>query len=207
MRMKAHLRLSLSLLAVVIGFGSQWNCTIQIGPPAAPQKPAPKPVAPPPASGCVNQQPTYTLGEEAPLPNEYAIVVGEFKPEKGKEAEAAAAAYQLSAKLREKRVFNSIWKKANGTIMVTVGKYGTRKQAEGKLKAIRDRGFPEACVDQPSSPADFVVPNAECVDCEPVIVKDDSCPECVVVMFLIIVFVVIVIASHAKNKPSDKGKC
>lgn len=206
MRMKAHLKLLLSLVAVVIGFGSQWNCTIQIGPPAAPQKPAPKPVPPPPASGCVNQQPTYALGEDAPLPNEYSIVVGQFKPKKGQEAETAAAAYKLSAKLREKRIYNSIWEKADGTIMVTVGKYGTRKQAEEKLKAIRDRGFPDACVDQPSSPADFVVPNADCPDCEPQPPKDDSCPECVVVMFLIIVFVVILIASQAKNKPSEKGK-
>ncbi len=199
MHMKAHLRLLISLFAVVIGFGSQWNCTIQIGPPEAPEKKAPAPApAPAPVSGCVNQQPTYTLGEEAPHPSEYAIVVGKFKPEQ------KAEAHRLSAELRAKRVFNSVWiKTADGTIMVTVGRYGTKKQAEDKLKAVRDRGYPEACVDQPSSAADFAVANAECPDCEPKPKPEPEWPP-ILIMFTIIVIVVLVVA-YSTN--TTKKKC
>lgn len=151
---KSNLKLFFSLLAVVLGFGSQWNCTIQIGE----QRPTPPGTDTPPASGsgCVNQMPTYTLGEP-PNKDEYTIIAKEFKLSKTtkpeQEARLWAEAQAVSAQLRARRVHNSIWKQPDGSaIVVSVGRYFTEKQANDKLGAILARGFDEAYVGKPIYP-------------------------------------------------------
>ncbi len=150
--MKSHLKLIFSLLAVVIGFGSQWNCTIQIGDGNKPQEVTQAvPQGPSPSSGCVNQMPTYTLGEP-PSKDEYTIIVREFMPKKPGDFERLwAEAYGVSAELRAKRVHNSVWPQEDGSIAISVGRYFTEKQALDKLPAIQARGYSEAYVAKPKT--------------------------------------------------------
>lgn len=152
MHMKSNLKLAVSLVAIVIGFGSQWNCTIQIGNPPN-QSGGGGDAQPSAGPGCVNQMPTYTLGEP-PSKEEYAIIVKEFKPPKNpaEYERFLAEAQGLSATLRTQRVHNSIWEQFDGAIVVSVGRYFTEKQAEDKLAAIHARGHSKAYVARPRTP-------------------------------------------------------
>lgn len=142
--MKSNLKLVLSLFAILLGFGSQWNCTIQFGEASAPQQEA---APPPPSYGCMNQQPVYTLGER-PSKDEYTIIVQEFG------AKQSAEAHRLSAELRATRVYNSVWPQVDGMIAVSVGRYWTKKQAEDKLRGIHARGYTDAYVAKPKTKAE-----------------------------------------------------
>lgn len=142
MHMKSNLKLTFSLVAIILGFGSQWNCTIQVGQ----QNPPTPQVDPPPATyGCMNQQPTYTLGERPSL-DEYTIIVQKFK------LHEASAAHGLAADLRAKRVHNSVWPDGDKTLAVSVGRYWTKKQAEDKLRGLHERGYTDAYVAKPKAP-------------------------------------------------------
>lgn len=153
--MKANLKLFFSLLAVVVGFGSQWNCTIQFG-NQTPSGGASGEEAVSPSSGCMNQMPTYTLGEP-PNKDEYTVIAQEFEiKESMKDAEIArlwSDAQAVSADLRAKRAHNSVWKQPDGSaIVVSVGRYFTEKQAKDKVPAIIKRGYPNAKVGKPLYP-------------------------------------------------------
>jgi hypothetical protein len=151
---KSNLRLFFSLLAVVIGFGSQWNCTIQIGDGGAKggggqAQDAGSSTGPSSGSGCFNQMPAYTLGEP-PSKEEYTIFVKVYAPKKPGDSERFwAEAHGLSAELRAKRIHNSIWPQDDGSIAVSVGRYFTEKQALDKLPALHARGYDEAYVGKP----------------------------------------------------------
>lgn len=180
MQMKAQIRFIVGLLAVVVGFGSQWNCTITIG--DAGNKGGGPPPAPPASYGCMNQHPTYTLGEP-PAQDEFTIIIREFKP-----AEAARA-YDLSTELRSRRVYNSIWTQFDGSVVVSVGRYWTEKQAEDKLRALIDRGYHMAHIAKPRTPPVGPV--------RPVGPQIDIAA---VVAMLFIVVLVVLAVSQAKNK-------
>ena len=185
--MKSNLKLIFSLLAVVIGFGSQWNCTIQIGekPPGGSTE-----TTTPSGSGCVNQMPTYTLGEP-PNKDEYSIIVKEFKVKKEVDyPQFKSAAIAISADLRAKRVHNSVWDRKD-KIYVTVGRYFTENQALAKLPAIQMRGYPDAYVGKPNT--------------DP-IEKEDCCPPPTTIdwagvfaMMIIVVLVILAAASQTKK--------
>ncbi|NUO80733.1 hypothetical protein HUU05_11685 [candidate division KSB1 bacterium] len=164
----------------MVGFGSQWNCTIQIGEPGKGQGESPQ--SPPASHGCMNQHATYTLGE-TPAQNEYTIIVKEFK------AEDYDRACALSAELRAKRVHNMIWPQIDGSYVVSVGRYWTEKQAEDKLQAIQDRGYPKAYVAMPKTEKDIKKPPPPSVDVAGI-----------VAMLIVVTLVVLAVATQAKNK-------
>ncbi len=191
LHVKSNLKLFFSLLAVVLGFG----CTIQFGSGAGQQGGGGQEQAAPSGSGCVNQMPTYTLGEP-PNKDEYTIIAKEFKLTKAtkpeQEARLWSEAQAASAYLREKRVHNSVWKQPDGSaIVVSVGRYFTEKQANDKLGAILARGFDEAYVGKPVYP-------------KPRIVDDGNGPVAVdwagvVAMLVIVVLVILGVSSQTKK--------
>lgn len=191
--MKANLKLFLSLLAVVVVFGSQSSCTIQVAGCGPPPTGTTEEVASP-SSGCMNQMPTYSLGEP-PNKDEYTVIAQEFKIKKSmKEADIArlwSEAQAVSADLRAKRAHNSVWMHPDGSaIVVSVGRYFTEKQADDKLSAILRRGYPDAHVGKPLYPKK----------------KDDTQTTGgemdwagIVAMFIIVVLVLLGVSSQTKK--------
>ena len=191
--MKANLKLFLSLLAVVVGFGSQWNCTIQFG-NQTPSGGASGEEAVSPSSGCMNQMPTYSLGEP-PSKDEYTVIAQEFKIKKSmKEAEIArlwSEAQAVSADLRAKRAHNSVWMQPDGSaIVVSVGRYFTEKQANDKVSAIQTRGYPDAYVGKPVLPKKIIPPPSG---------GGSTDWAGIVAMFIIVVLVLLGVSSQTKK--------
>lgn len=82
-----------------------------------------------------------------------------------------------------------IWPQIDGSYVVSVGRYWTEKQAEDKLQAIQDRGYPKAYVAMPKTEKDIKKPPPPSVDVAGI-----------VAMLIVVTLVVLAVATQAKNK-------
>jgi hypothetical protein len=130
------------LFFMTMGFGSQWNCHVQVRPGCG-CVPPPRDNTPPapPEAGCVNSQPTYTSGDR--LRGEFTVIVREFPPR------LHSAAYEYASALRRRRINNYIFQRRNNNWVVAVGRYTTFDQAEKMQQALIEKGYVNAEVFTP----------------------------------------------------------
>ena len=123
------------LLLVIMGFGTQPACRVEVGPPT--NGPGGGDTAAPPPSGCVNSQPIYTSGER--LRGEFTVIVGEFP------LRSRSLAHEYSAELRKRRINNFIFqRRKNKNWVVAVGRFTTYEQADKMRLTLVDKGFDNA---------------------------------------------------------------
>lgn len=131
------------LFFMTVGFGSQWNCHVQVRPGCGCVPPPDRTTPPPPEAGCVNSQPAYTSGDR--LRGEFTVSVQEFPPR------LHSAAYEFASGMRRRRINNYIFQRRNNYWVVAVGRFTTFDQAEKMKESLIERGYYDAKVFTPLS--------------------------------------------------------
>ena len=152
--MKSKPLFALLLVAMLFGFGSQWNCICVLEDEHKHGSVTPPP--PPPSYGCVDRT-NFSIG--APAPNEYTVIVGVFGHHE------YGQAIELAGCLRKDRIRNFLYQTDEGKWVVAVGRYYNEQRAEQMKRVIQSKGYPHAHVRLPKGYEQHIEPHPPAGGC------------------------------------------
>ena len=141
--MKSQSLFTFMMIALLLVFGTHWNCTIEVDHNRNDTKNSSSSAESQKDGGCAGPQPIHVQG--SPQHHEFTVMVGIFRDNDRGEAKAIA----ISSKLRKQRIKNYVYQQQNSCWVVSIGRFIGESKAKKMKNLLISRGFTDASIHRP----------------------------------------------------------